>query len=72
MVTRRRDSPRVPQLTTLLRNLGNPGAVANVQSVLADRQREDWIVQGLAQRLAPAPLPAELPAAERALTSTVA
>src|SRR5690242_6860300 len=50
-----RDSHRVLQLTTLLRRLGPAGAVANVRAVLDDRQREDWLVQGLADRLAPAP-----------------
>jgi hypothetical protein len=49
-------------LTTLLRSLGNSGAVANVQSVLEDRRREDWVIEGLSRRIAPAPLPAALPA----------
>lgn len=48
----------VLRLTTLLRSLGNGGAVANVQAVLDDRRREDWVVTGLLHRLDPAP-PAE-------------
>ncbi len=47
--------PPMSQLTTLvrsLRRLGNAGAVANVQSVLDARRREDWIVTALAARLA--------------------
>jgi hypothetical protein len=44
----------VSQLTTLLRSFGNDGAVTNVQTVLESRQREDWVVEGLARRLDPA------------------
>jgi hypothetical protein len=53
----------VSRLTTLLRSFGTDGAVANVRSVLEDRRREDWVVQGLVHRLDPAPIPAALPAA---------
>ena len=49
------------QLTTLLRNLGTAGAVANVQAVLDDRRREDWVVTGLVSRLDPAPSHEALP-----------
>lgn len=41
----------VNPLTTFVRSLGNDGALANAQSVLAARAREDWLVQGLAGRL---------------------
>ena len=39
-------------LTTLVRSLGNDRAVANAGQALAVAAREDWLVQGLAQRLA--------------------
>ena len=39
-------------LTTFVRSLGNDRALANVQAVLDARRREDWLVQGLAHRLA--------------------
>ncbi len=52
---RGRDAPRMFRLTTLLRSLGNPGAVANVRQVLEARQREDWAVEGLVVRLDPVP-----------------
>ncbi len=38
-------------LTTLVRSLGNDGALANAQAALESRAREDWLVQGLAGRL---------------------
>lgn len=38
-------------LTTLLRTLGNDGAVANARTVLEHQQRETWLVQGLSRRL---------------------
>jgi hypothetical protein len=42
----------MPSITTLLRSLGNDGAVANVEVVLEERQRQDWLVAGLTRRLA--------------------
>jgi hypothetical protein len=56
----------VLQLTTLLRSLGNSGAVANVQAVLQDRRREDWVIEGLARRISAVPLPAASPAQQPA------
>ena len=50
------------RLTTLLRSLGPDGAVANVQSVLDDRRREDWVVEGLLRRIDQEPAPLALPA----------
>jgi hypothetical protein len=41
----------VNPLTTFVRSLGNDGALANARAVLEARQREDWLVQGLAHRL---------------------
>jgi len=41
----------VNPLTTLVRLLGNDGAVANARAVLDERAREDWLVQGLVLRL---------------------
>jgi len=41
----------VNPLITLVRSLGNDRAVANVTAILNDRQREDWLVQGLTLRL---------------------
>ena len=63
------------RLTTLLRSflagsVGNAGAVANVRSVLEDRRREDWIVEGLLHRLEP--VPTATPAAEPAASTQVA
>jgi hypothetical protein len=55
----------VLRLTTLLPRLGTAGALANVQAVLDERRREDWIVEGLARRLDPAPVPVQ-PAASTA------
>ena len=40
-------------ITTFVQLLGNEGALANVRTVLEERAREDWLVQGLASRLAP-------------------
>lgn len=61
-VTSRRDAPRVLRLTTLLRSLGPAGAVANVQAVLDERQRQDWVVDGLLRRIEPVPVaPAAAP-----------
>ena len=54
-VTSRREGRRVSRLTTLLRSLGPAGAVANVQSVLDERQRQDWVVDGLIRRIEPVP-----------------
>ena len=42
----------VNPLTTLVRSLGNDRAIANAGLALAVAAREDWLVQGLAQRLA--------------------
>ncbi len=56
--TCRRDARAVLRLTTLLRSLGTAGAVANARSVLDDRVREDWLVEGLLVRLDPVPAPA--------------
>ena len=50
-VTGRRDAHPVLQPTTLLRSLGNRGAVANVRAVLDERRREDWLVAALLRRL---------------------
>jgi hypothetical protein len=52
----------VSQLTTLLRSLGNQGAVTNARRVIESRQREDWVVEGLSRRLDPAGPPAAQPA----------
>jgi hypothetical protein len=41
----------VNPLTTLVRSLGNDGAVANARAVLDATAREDWLVQGLVHRL---------------------
>jgi hypothetical protein len=61
--TRRRDAPIVLQLTTLLARLGPRGAEANARSVLDERRREDWAVEGLVRRLDPAPAVPAIPAA---------
>jgi hypothetical protein len=50
-VTSQRDSHRVFQLTTFLRSLGHRGSLANVQAVIDDRAREEWLVEGLTHRL---------------------
>lgn len=42
----------MPSITTLLRSLGNDGALANVEAVLEERQRQDWLVAGLTLRIA--------------------
>jgi len=41
----------MPSLSTFLRSLGNDGALMNVRTVLDDREREDWLIAGLALRL---------------------
>lgn len=41
----------MPSLSTFLRSLGNDGALTNVRTVLDAREREDWLVAGLALRL---------------------
>jgi hypothetical protein len=41
----------VNPLTTFVRSLGNDGALANARAALEAREREDWLVQGLASRL---------------------
>ena len=53
-------------LTTFVRSLGNDRALANAGAALEDRQREDWLVQGLARRLDRHPGQATRPAAIRA------
>ncbi len=50
-VTPRRDGRSVNPLTTFVRSMGNDRALANARAVLEARQREDWLVQGLAHRL---------------------
>jgi hypothetical protein len=42
----------MPSISTLLRSLGNDGALANVEAVLEERQRQDWLVAGLTRRIA--------------------
>ncbi|MFL6206097.1 MAG: hypothetical protein ACJ739_12190 [Acidimicrobiales bacterium] len=56
-------------LTTFVRSLGNPGAVANVRTVLDARRGEDWLVQSLARRLERR---AEVPAADAAAVASPA
>ena len=63
------------RLTTLLRSflagsMGNAGALANALSVIEDRHREDWVVEGLLRRLEPVPVTA--PAADPAQVARVA
>jgi len=41
----------MPSLTALVRSLGNDRAVDNVRAALERRQREDWLIVGLASRL---------------------
>jgi hypothetical protein len=41
----------MPSVTTFLRSLGNQGALANVRSVLDERERDDWLIAGLALRV---------------------
>lgn len=41
----------MPLITALLHLLGNHGALANVRTVLDQRQGEDWLVASLALRL---------------------
>ena len=53
----------MPSITTILRSLGNDGALRNVRGVLDERQREDWLVAGLAHRLTQREFHAESPAA---------
>jgi hypothetical protein len=58
----------VNPLTTLVRSLGNRGAVANAAAVLEARRRDDWLVQALQHRLdeldrPPAPVDAAADAA---------
>lgn len=58
-----RDGRRVNLLTTFLRSLGNDRAQANAGAFLEERQREDWLVQGLSRRLDRLPVSAIRPAA---------
>jgi hypothetical protein len=41
----------MPSISTLLRSLGNDGALTNARAVLDEREREDWLIAGLALRL---------------------
>jgi len=41
----------MPSISTLLRSLGNDGALTNARTVLDEREREDWLIAGLALRL---------------------
>jgi hypothetical protein len=41
----------MPSISTLIRSLGNDGALANARTVLDEREREDWLIAGLALRL---------------------
>ncbi|MGV3759652.1 MAG: hypothetical protein ACO1PW_08955 [Actinomycetota bacterium] len=41
----------MPSISRLLRTLGNDQAVANASILLESRQREEWLVAGLARRL---------------------
>lgn len=41
----------MPSLSSLIRALGNEGAIANATALLDGRRREDWLVAGLARRL---------------------
>jgi hypothetical protein len=71
-VTCRREGPRVSRLTTLLRSLGPAGAVANVQSVLDERQRQDWVVDGLVRRIETVPAAPAAASLEPAASSSAA
>lgn len=42
----------MPSINDLLRSVGNDRALSNVLASLQAREREDWIVAGLVQRLA--------------------
>jgi hypothetical protein len=54
------------RLLELLRSLGNAGAVANAGALATARRREDWVVEGLERRTAPAVSPlAGTPATRR-------
>jgi len=41
----------MPSISSVLRLLGNDGALRNVRAVLDDRKRDDWLIAGLARRL---------------------
>lgn len=41
----------MPSISSFLRAIGNERAVANASTVLEARQREEWLVAGLARRL---------------------
>lgn len=41
----------VNPLTAFVQSLGNDRAVANAQAALDARRRDDWLVQGVRQRL---------------------
>jgi hypothetical protein len=79
-VTSRREGPRVSRLTTLLRSslrsslrsLGPAGAVANVQSVLDERKRQDWVVDGLVRRIETVPAAPAAASLEPAASSSAA
>ena len=57
-------------LTTLVRSLGNDGALANAQAALDARRHEDWLIQGLARRLDS--LDQLTPAPDRQIAATLA
>lgn len=42
----------MPSITSLLRSLGNAGAIASAQRAIEVRDREDWLVAGLSRRIA--------------------
>ena len=43
--------PPVNPLTTFVRSLGNDRALANAKVMVEAKEREDWLVEGLASRL---------------------
>ncbi|MGH9274559.1 MAG: hypothetical protein ACRDZU_07925 [Acidimicrobiales bacterium] len=57
----------MPSISTFLRSLGNDGAITNARTVLDEREREDWLIAGLALRLDEWD---EIPATERTRQAT--
>ena len=55
--------PSVNLLTMLVRSLGNDQALDNARTMIEAKQREDWLVQGLANRLDRLPAAASAAAA---------